>query len=463
MAVINKPVIVMALYDIGRDNWKNFNLSYNTYLWWMKNTLSLDADFVIYTEEKFSDEIRKMREEFDPTLQRTKLIVKPIEELEYYIEYNDRLTQLMFSDQFKEKAHHNVPEMTQPLYNIIMFNKLSFLKDSKDNGYFDGDLFIWADAGGLRENIDTYQGIKWPDLDKLRGLDTKKVTFFSHSTEFDIDNNEFHSLSQVRHIQGTCFFVPKDCLDKFVTTFKETVNESLDSGYIGSDEKVLDITYCKSKQDYNLIHCTWREYFDIFHGNPVVDIPEEVVVEKTNVFLDLGTHGCQGLHGFATSVLNFDETWDIHTFEPNKLLHPINCIEQFDFKVTSHKKAVWIKEGTSVFKQYGGDGKSQGSLLEETYGDKHYNDYHDSIEVETIDFLNFIHTFDPNQNIYIKMDIEWAEWAVLEDLLSRGWPKNIKHIWIEFHGVIGNQFYKNKSIWLMDQIREKGCEVTEWH
>ena len=57
--VINKPVIVMALYDIGRDNWKNFNLSYNTYLWWMKNTLSLDTDFVIFTEEKFSEKIRK--------------------------------------------------------------------------------------------------------------------------------------------------------------------------------------------------------------------------------------------------------------------------------------------------------------------------------------------------------------------------------------------------------------------
>jgi FkbM family methyltransferase len=461
MAVINKPVIVMALYDIGRDNWKNFNLSYNTYLWWMKNTLSLDADFVIYTEEKFSEKIREMREEFDPTFQKTKLIVKPIEELEYYVEYNDRLTQLMFSDEFKEKAHHNVPEMTQPLYNIIMFNKLSFLKDSKDNGYFDGDLFIWADAGGLREDISNYQGISWPDLDKVRGLDTKKITFFSHSPEFHIDNNEFHSLSQIRHIQGTCFFVPKDCLDKFVTTFKETVNESLESGYIGSDEKVLDITYCKSKQDYNLIHCTWREYFGIFQGNPTVDIPKESEVEKTNVFLDLGTHGGQGLHRFK-SILGFDETWDIHTFEPNNLLHPINT-DQFDFKVTPHNTAIWVKQGNSIFKQYGDDGKSQGSLLEQTNGDRHYHDYHDSIEVETIDFHNYLKNFSSDQSIYIKMNIEWAEWTVLEDLLVRGWPKNIKQMWINFHGAVGNQFYKNKSVWLIDQIRQEGCEVTEWN
>ena len=100
------------------------------------------------------------------------------------------------------------------------------------------ETYLFGQMGGLREDISNYQGISWPDLDKVRGLDTKKVTFFSHSPEFHIDNNEFHSLSQIRHIQGTCFFVPKDCLDKFVTTFKETVNECLESGYIGSDEKV---------------------------------------------------------------------------------------------------------------------------------------------------------------------------------------------------------------------------------
>ena len=43
---IRKPAIVMALYDIGRDNWDAFNLSYNTYLAWMKNTLAIDACFL---------------------------------------------------------------------------------------------------------------------------------------------------------------------------------------------------------------------------------------------------------------------------------------------------------------------------------------------------------------------------------------------------------------------------------
>ncbi len=50
---IKKPIIVTALLDIERDKWDNFNMSYNTYLHWMMNTLSFDSPMVIYTEEKF--------------------------------------------------------------------------------------------------------------------------------------------------------------------------------------------------------------------------------------------------------------------------------------------------------------------------------------------------------------------------------------------------------------------------
>jgi len=264
MAVINRPVIVMALFDIGRDNWDNFTLSYNTYLWWMKNTLSLDADFVVYTEDKFYEEIRSMRKEFDPNLERTKIINCPLQWLPCYVQYNERLENLMFSEEFRRKVHHDVPEMTKPLYNIIMFNKLDFLRHAKDEKFFDGDMYIWADAGGLREDINNYKGNVWPDLDKLRGLDTDKVTFFSHSHDFNIDDKEFHSMSQIRHIQGTAFFCPSHLIEPLHKDFNDTIVESINDGYMGSDEKVFDITYLKNKSMYNLIKCTWREYYDIF-------------------------------------------------------------------------------------------------------------------------------------------------------------------------------------------------------
>jgi hypothetical protein len=262
--VINQPVIVMALYDIGRENWKNFRMSYHTYIWWMRNTLSIDSNIVIYTESKFIEEIKNHRKEFDPELEKTIFIEKPLEELPMYVNYYHSIDELMNSENFKSKiSFHDVPEMCQPLYNVIMFNKVFFLKDVIDNGYFNSDMVIWADAGGLRNDVTYYKLNKWPNIEKIKNLDNNKITFFSHNINFDINDKEFHSLSQIRNIQGTCFLLPNHLIDKFTELVLTTIDECLENGYIGSDEKIFDICYIKDRNMFNLIKSTWREYFDV--------------------------------------------------------------------------------------------------------------------------------------------------------------------------------------------------------
>ena len=57
---MNKPIIVTALYDIDRDKWKEYNLSIDTYLYWMNNLLQVKNKIVCYTE-KLKDEIEALR------------------------------------------------------------------------------------------------------------------------------------------------------------------------------------------------------------------------------------------------------------------------------------------------------------------------------------------------------------------------------------------------------------------
>lgn len=450
---IKNPVIVMALYDIGRDNWDTFTLSYNTYLFWMRNTLALDANFVIYTEEKFYDKIVEYRKEFDPNLEKTIMVVKPIEELDCYKLYNDRLSQLMFSEDFKKKVHHQVPEMLRPLYNIIMFNKLNFLKHTKDNNYFNSDYIIWADAGGLRNDIKLYRNVLWPSLEKINDFDSDKIIFFSHNSDFTIDDKEFYAMSQIRNIQGTAFFVPAHRIDKLLQDFNETIEECLTNGYIGSDEKIFDITYNKNKEPYRLIKCNWREYYDLFKTNK----------DSKKVFIDLGTHNCQGLNHFINQELSITNEWEIHTFEPNPLINVEDCVNNFkDLNITLHKKAAWIKDDNVIFKQYGVDGTSQGSLLEETNGGKEYMDYYGEVEIPCIDFYKFIKDFDDTSEVYIKMDIEWSEYEIINKMLEQGWSKNIKKIWIGWHNT-NNAYFKSKSEFLMKEIEKNNTIVIKLH
>jgi hypothetical protein len=258
-----KSTIVMALFDIGRDKWENFTMSYHTYFWWMRNTLSLDTNMVIYTDGTYEKEIIEFRSEVDPNLEKTKIVNIKLEDTEGYKIYNSSLENLMYSEEFKNKISFQVPEMTKPLYNVVMFSKLYYILDAKEHNYFDTDWYIWADAGGLRENIENYYKKVWPNKEKLANLDPNKTTFFSHHDEISILNKESHSLSQMRFIQGTCFFIPNNKVKQITSDFKATVYESLSMGYIGSDEKVFDLTYLKNPTDYNLIKCSWREYFDI--------------------------------------------------------------------------------------------------------------------------------------------------------------------------------------------------------
>lgn len=263
---MKKTTLVTALFDIGRDKWIDYNMSYHTYLDWFKNTLSFKTNMVIFTEEKFYDEIYGFRSKIDPDMSKTKIIVKKLEDLFVFQTYLTNIESLMNSEEFKKKTHFPlVPEMSKPLYNVVTFNKPFFLKEVKDQKYFDSDFLFWVDSGGLREKISNYHNTEWPNQTKTNNLPKDKITFFSHSKDFDIPDKEYHSLSQIRYIQGGCFIVPTDLIEMLIRMVIEVIDEFLDGKYIGSDEKIFDLIYIKNKKYFNLIKCGWREYFNILN------------------------------------------------------------------------------------------------------------------------------------------------------------------------------------------------------
>lgn len=251
-----KPLIITALYDIGRSEWKDFSMSYDTYLHWMQNTLGLQCEMVIFTQPKFEERIREMRSRVDPDDKLTTYVINEIEDLVAFKKWNDPLTKLMTSDDFKSRRHwDHVPEMNHPLYNIVMFNKVFFLKEALDLCP-DATHLLWLDAGGIREEVETKD---WPNTDKL--LDNQIIKF-SHSATFEIKDPEWHSFSQLRYIQGTAFVCPSRMIDWYINEIDKTVNICLEKGFMGSDEKIFDLTYLRDPNKFALIKQSWREYYE---------------------------------------------------------------------------------------------------------------------------------------------------------------------------------------------------------
>lgn len=282
---IKKTAIVTAIFDIGRDKWDNFTMSYHTYLWWMRNLLYLDTNLIIYTEERFKNDIINYRKEVDPNLEKTIIIIQSLESIEGYKTFFEPLNNLMSGDDFKKQVQFDVPEMTKPLYNVVMFAKLFYILDAHRKNLFDADMYVWADAGVIR-NDHPELNVKWPDIQKINQLDNNKVTFFCHHSYVGVGGDEntqkFHALSQTRFIQGGAVFVPKKCIEDVCELFKLTALDCISKGFVGSDEKIFDFVYIKNPNNYNLIKCGWREYIGLFTTNKNL----EVVVSRYNENLD---------------------------------------------------------------------------------------------------------------------------------------------------------------------------------
>jgi len=258
---MKKTTVVTALFDIGRDKWEHHGMSQDMYLWWYKNTLSLNSNHIIYTDDVYYDRIVKFLREFG--MSRNVIIYKKkLEELPAYQLYYKDVSELMASPEFQPKIHFKVPEMLYPLYNIIMFNKIFFLKEAAEKNPFCSEYFIWADAGGLREDVKNYRGAIWPNEEKMDSLDKNKILVFCHHPKISILVREHHALSQMRFIQGTAFYLTPHLIQPFIELIDKNVRESVAGRYIGSDEKIFDFCYLDRPELFQLEVSSWREYFD---------------------------------------------------------------------------------------------------------------------------------------------------------------------------------------------------------
>lgn len=257
--------LVTCLFYIGRDRWKysGFPAGYDRYTGWMRNFLSLDAQMIFYVDDFYYERAVNIRKEYDPNLEKTVFIKTTIGDLEAYKTYYNRMSSLMNSPEFKSKIQFQVSDMLYPLYNILMYNKANLLKEAAESNPFNSDYLYWVDVGAFRNDLSEYERVQWPDSSKEEYFNNK-ITFFSHfGSEFNIDNQESHFLSQTRVVQGGYFIVPIKKVNFFKQEVDSVINEILAKGYIGSDEKIFDLIYKRNSSDFNMIRATWFEFYNL--------------------------------------------------------------------------------------------------------------------------------------------------------------------------------------------------------
>ncbi len=174
----------------------------------------------------------------------------------------------------------------------------------------------------------------------------------------------------------------------------------------------------------------------------------------SKIFLDLGgNNGC--------SVRQFMQTksdakdWDIYSFEANPdLAKHFPVVHE-----TFINKAVWTYDGDITFWKSNKTGSS--TLLHEKvvrYTTQHWTE----MKVECIDFHKWlVEHIEQEDYVIVKMDIEGAEYDIVDHIIEKGSIKLINEFWGEIHGKKIGKTEKDVYEWKL-KLYNEGLTFQKW-
>lgn len=167
------------------------------------------------------------------------------------------------------------------------------------------------------------------------------------------------------------------------------------------------------------------------------------------VFLDCGAHNGCSVQMFCSAYPDYLD-YEIYSFECdegrfNQLVQKGSELALTNFYPS--KKAIWISNGKKVF---------NGWQLQNTYEED------DSRGVDSLDLSQFIlDNFSKDDYIILKMDIEGAEYQVVNKMHHDGSLSYISKFYGELHGPKKGYSVKDNDI-LLQQVWKSGIKLLNW-
>lgn len=167
------------------------------------------------------------------------------------------------------------------------------------------------------------------------------------------------------------------------------------------------------------------------------------------IFLDCGAHDGCSVKMFTDLYPDYDE-YEIYSFEcdDKRFSQLVNKGRQLNLS-NFHpiKKAIWINDGKKIF---------DGWQFKNTTNDN------DNQGVDTLDLSQFIiNNFSEDDYIILKIDIEGAEYKVIDKMNSDGSLKYISKIYGELHGPKKGYTIEDNNT-LLNQIWSHNLKLLNW-
>lgn len=174
------------------------------------------------------------------------------------------------------------------------------------------------------------------------------------------------------------------------------------------------------------------------------------------IFIDCGSNTCEVLMSHMKALPNFE----FYAFEPQpELAHAADKARGAFPKIPLQffPQAVWVRNEVLNFflATHSGRNFKGGSTLVEGHTQNSAKvDYQHPVEVAAIDFSQWIRTnFSADDYIIVKMDIEGAEYPVLEKMATDGTLAMVDEFVVEFHQHMSEEINRERHDALIAQLR----------
>lgn len=177
------------------------------------------------------------------------------------------------------------------------------------------------------------------------------------------------------------------------------------------------------------------------------------------VFIDVGMYNGDSIEQFFNWYKLIDDPleYEVYGFEPNpeKFKEAAKKIGHRQ-KVRIDELAAWTEDGEIEFAV-----DDVGSTVMQS---KRNWESSPKIKVKCFDFSRWLsERFNSEYFIVLKMDIEGAEFPLLEKMIKDGTDKLINELLVEFHPNKVSDYTTADKNDLIQRLTERGVEVYEWH
>lgn len=251
---MNNINIVTGFWNIRRDR------SESRYIDNLKNVLLLSHNLTIFIPKEYETIVKEHRKEFS---NKTDIIIVELDDIKtkYFKKYWDKLQSIRTNPDWYNSCPWlpETPQCFSEWYNPIVMSKVFFLYHAYKINKFNSDKFIWIDAG-ITQHIST----DYVNDISLNGMGKciNKVLFSSvgYSGAAEVHGFNYSGYKKYTDVipswlcRATIFGCHKNYIEKFKKDYSYYLNDTLDRGYLGTEESIFSLLSCINSSIYNRYH-----------------------------------------------------------------------------------------------------------------------------------------------------------------------------------------------------------------